>query len=87
MARVESEESLMARYRDPSRPRRNTAPLWKKMAVVLSAPVAVMIVIRLFHANEWNFFVFFVTVLVVAAVAVWGVARLLGVRLSLGSWD
>ena len=77
----------MARYRDPSRPQRNTAPLWKKMAVVLSAPVAVIVVIRLLHINEWNFFLFFVTVLVVAALAVWGASRLLHVHLSLGSWD
>jgi membrane protein YdbS with pleckstrin-like domain len=77
----------MARYRDPSRPRRNTAPLWKKLAVVFSAPVAIIIVVRLFHINEWNFLVFFASVIVVAVAAVWGVARLLGVRLSLGSWD
>jgi presenilin-like A22 family membrane protease len=77
----------MARYRDPSRPRRNTAPLWKKTAVVLSAPLAVIVVIRLLHANEWNFALFFAVVIVVGAVAVWGTARLLGVRLSLGSWD
>lgn len=77
----------MARYRDPSRPRRNTAPLWKKLAVVLSAPIAIGVVIRLFHVNEWNFLVFFAVVIVVAIAAIWGMARLLGVRLSLGSWD
>jgi predicted RND superfamily exporter protein len=77
----------MARYRDPSRPRRNTAPLWKKLSVVLSAPVAILVVIRLLHINELNFFLFFLVVVVVAIVAVWGTAKLLGVRLSLGSWD
>jgi antibiotic biosynthesis monooxygenase (ABM) superfamily enzyme len=87
MARVEFEESSMARYRDPSRPQRNTAPLWKKLMVVLSAPLAVIVIIRLLHINELNFFVFFAIVIAVAAVAVWATARLLGVRLSLGSWD
>jgi hypothetical protein len=87
MARVEPEEPPMARYRDPSRPRRNTAPLWKKLVVVLAAPVAVSVVVRLFHINEWNFFLFFFSIIVIAALAVWGMARLLGVHLSLGSWD
>ena len=77
----------MARYKDPNRPPRNTAPTWKKIAVVLSAPVAVFLVMRLFHINEWNFFLFLVVVLAVAAAAVWGSAKALGVHLSLGSWD
>jgi hypothetical protein len=67
--------------------RRNTAPMWKKLAVVLSAPVAVVVVVGLLHANTWNFFLFLAVVIGVAAAAVWGTARLLGVRLSLGSWD
>ena len=77
----------MARNKDPNRPPRNTAPMWKKVAVVLSAPVAVFVVMRLFSINEWNFFLFLVVVLAVAAVAVWGSAKVLGVHLSLGSWD
>jgi hypothetical protein len=77
----------MARYRDPNRPPRNTAPMWKKIAVVLSAPVAVFIFIRLFSINEWNFFLFLAVVLAVAAAAVWGSARVLGVHLSRSSWD
>ena len=77
----------MARYKDPNRPPRNTAPMWKKIAVVLSAPVAVLVVMRLFHINEWNFFLFLVVVLAVAAVAVWGSAKVLGVHLSRSSWD
>ena len=76
----------MARSPKP-RKTRNTAPAWKKLSVVLSAPVAVMIVVRLLHANTWNFFLFFGLVIVVAAAAIWLVARLLGVHLSLGSWD
>ena len=42
---------------------------------------------RLLDANTWNFFLFLVVVLGVAAVAVWGTAKMLGVHLSLGSWD
>ena len=77
----------MARYRNAMRPPRNTAPLWKKLSVVLSAPVAVVVVVGLLHATTWNFFLFLVVVIAVAAAAVWGMARLLGVHLSLGSWD
>ena len=67
--------------------RKNTAPAWKKFAVVLSAPVAVIVVMSLLHASKWSFLPFFALILAVAAVAVWLTARLLGVRLSLGSWD
>lgn len=77
----------MARYRNPARPPRNTAPMWKKLAVVLSAPVAIVLVVSLLHANEWNFGLFFLLVVAVAVVAVWGTAKLLGVHLSLRSWD
>jgi hypothetical protein len=77
----------MARTKNPMRPRRNTAPMWKKLAVVFSAPVAVIIVVRLLHVNTLNFFLFFVIVIAVAAAAVWGTSKLLGVHLSLGSWD
>jgi hypothetical protein len=66
---------------------RNTAPLWKKFAVVLAAPIAVVLLVRLFHINEWNFFLFFATVIAVVVAVVWAMAKLLGVRLSLGSWD
>ena len=55
--------------------------------MVLAAPVAVIVMLRLFHINEWGFFLFFATVVAIAAVAVWGMAKLLGVHLSLGSWD
>jgi len=67
--------------------RRNTAPMWKKLTVVLSAPVAVVLVVSLLDADTWNFFLFLAVVIAVAAAAVWGTARLLGVHLSLGSWD
>ncbi len=66
---------------------RNTAPAWKKFAVVLSAPVAVVAATSLLHASTWSFVPFAVLVLAVAAAAVWLTSKLLGVRLSLGSWD
>jgi len=61
--------------------------MWKKVAVALSAPVAMILVISLLHVNEWNVFLFAVVLVAVAAGAVWGAARLLGVKLSLRSWD
>ena len=67
--------------------RHNSAPMWKKVAVVLSAPVAMLIVIQFLSTNTWNFFLFALVVLAVAVAAVWGTAKLLGVRLSRGSWD
>ena len=73
--------------RRSSRSGRNTAPMWKKIAVVLSAPIAVVSVIALLNANTWNVFMFLALIIVVAAATVWGVSKLLGVRLSLGSWD
>ncbi len=77
----------MARKKSILPPTRNTAPMWKKVAIVLSAPVGVLIVVRLLHADTWNFFLMVAVVIVVAVAAIVGVSRLLGVRLSLGSWD
>ena len=77
----------MARTTNPLRPKRNTAPAWKKVAVVLSAPIAMIFVIELLHANTWNVWLFMVVLIAVAVAAVWGTAKLLGVHLSLGSWD
>jgi hypothetical protein len=67
--------------------RRNTAPAWKKVAVVLSAPAAVVVAMSLLDASSWSFVPFAVLIVAVAAAAVWLVAKLLGVHLSLGSWD
>ncbi len=75
-----------ARNTAPRRPR-NTAPAWKKFAVVLSAPVAVVAAMSLLHASTWNFVPFVMLVVAVAAAAVWLTSKLLGVHLSLGSWD
>ena len=77
----------MARNTDPRRPRRNTAPMWKKVAVVLSAPFSAFIVVRVLDATTWNFFLFLIVVIGAAVVAVWGTAKVLGVHLSLSSWD
>ena len=77
----------MARYKDPMRTARNTAPMWKKVTVVLSAPVTMLIVIKLFHANTWNIYIFWLVLIAVAVAAVWATAKVLGVHLSLGSWD
>jgi hypothetical protein len=87
MARVESEESSMARSSTSSGYRRNSAPAWKKIAIVLAAPVAMILVIRLLNADEWPQIVFFPVLIAVAVAAVWLMAKALGVRLSLGSWD
>jgi hypothetical protein len=72
--------------RTVSRPR-NTAPGWKKAAVVLSAPLAVVAVVKLLDAANWSFVPFVAVVVAVAAGTVWLTAKLLGVHLSLRSWD
>jgi lipopolysaccharide export LptBFGC system permease protein LptF len=77
----------MARNTNSMRPRRNTAPMWKKLATVLSVPVALVLAITLLHIDKWNAYLFIATVIVIAVAVVWGMSRLLGVHLSLGSWD
>ena len=69
------------------RRRRNTAPAWKKFTVVLSAPVAVLVAVSLLHASSWSFLPRVVLIVAVVAAAVWLTAKLLGVHLSLRSWD
>ena len=66
---------------------RNTAPMWKKLTIVLSGPIAVVIVVSLLNATRWNFLPFLALVVGVVVVVVWAVAKLLGVHLSLHSWD
>ena len=77
----------MARTTTRLGPRRNSAPAWKKITVVLSAPGAMVLAIELLHINTWNAILFIVVLIAVAAAAVWGTAKALGVHLSLGSWD
>jgi anti-sigma-K factor RskA len=67
--------------------RRNTAPGWKKFAIVLSAPVAVLGVISLLNADKWSYLPLLALIVAVAAAAVWLMSKLLGVHLSLRSWD
>ncbi len=77
----------MARTTTRLGPRRNSAPAWKKITIVLSAPVAMILAIESLHINTWNPFLFIVALIVIVVGVVWAVSRLLGVHLSLGSWD
>jgi hypothetical protein len=77
----------MARTTTRLGPRRNSAPAWKKITIVLSAPVAMILAIELLHINTWSPFLFIVALIAIVIVVVWGVSKLLGVHLSLGSWD
>jgi hypothetical protein len=61
--------------------------MWKKAAVVMSAPLGVVLVVSFLDASDWGFLPFTALVVAVAAGAVWLTAKLLGVRLSLRSWD
>ena len=74
------------RYAPPRGPR-NTAPLWKKLTIVVATVGAVALVVRGLHASSWNFFAFAALVIVVAGATLWATARVLGVHLSLRSWD
>jgi len=71
----------------PKNRHRNTAPIWKKVAIVLSAPLAVVFVSSLLGVSDWEFWPRALLAAAVGAAAVWSVAKLLGVRLSLSSWD
>jgi antibiotic biosynthesis monooxygenase (ABM) superfamily enzyme len=74
-------------YATPLRPRRNTAPLWKKVTIVLSATIAAVLLMSVLDSAHVSFLVLLVAVLAVVAAVVWLMAKLLGVRLSLHSWD
>jgi hypothetical protein len=80
--------ALIARRKtDPMRPRRNTAPLWKKLTIVVSAVAAVVFVLSVLNADSLGFFMTLVVAVAVIAGVVWGMAKLLGVHISLSSWD
>jgi hypothetical protein len=83
------QEPGMARRRIPVviKPSRNTAPLWKKLTIVLTALAAVIAVMSIVDTDNMNVLVFIVIVVAVIAAVVWLMARILGVRLSLHSWD
>ena len=57
---------------------RNTAPMWKKLAVVLSAPVAVVILVTLLNASKWPQLLFVAFVILVAAAADLGHGQAVG---------
>ncbi len=71
----------------PLRPRRNTAPLWKKLTIVLSATVAAVALMSVLSSARVGFLVLLVATLAAVAAVVWLMAKLLGVHLSLHSWD
>lgn len=75
------------RRRTIARPRRNTAPLWKKLTIVLSAAIAAALLMSVLDTAHMGFLSFLVIVLAVVASVVWLMAKLLGVHLSLRSWD
>lgn len=66
---------------------RNTAPMWKKMTLILATLAVPVILVTLLHATKWNFAFFALLVAGSAAAALWLTARLVGVRLSLANWD
>ena len=66
---------------------RNTAPMWKKVTLIVAAVLTPVVVVRLTGATSWNFFAFAALVVVSAAAGLWVAAKLVGVRLSLSSWD
>ena len=73
--------------RRKARPPRNTAPMWKKLLIVISAPVALVLVLSLIHRPGAISFVQILVAVVVAGFVVWGMSKLLGVHLGLRSWD
>ncbi len=75
------------RRRASYRPRRNTAPMWKKLTIVVSAVAVAVAVMAAMSSANMNFGVVFVGVLAAVAADVWVVAKLIGVHLSLSSWD
>jgi S-adenosylmethionine/arginine decarboxylase-like enzyme len=78
--------ALIARRRSTAHKSRNTAPFWK-MIIVLSATVAAAALMSALDSAHMSFLVVGVAALVVVAAVVWLMAKLLGVHLSVHSWD
>jgi antibiotic biosynthesis monooxygenase (ABM) superfamily enzyme len=78
---------MPTKYRTRQRPPRNTAPLWKKLAIVLSTVVVLVVVLNVSNAPKMGFLPLLGIVLVVVVGMVWLMSRLLGVRIGLRSWD
>ncbi len=66
---------------------RNTAPMWKKLSVIVAAIAAPVILVTVLNATKWNFALFALLVVGSAAAALWATSRLVGVRLTLANWD
>lgn len=79
--------ALLARRRSTTRTPRNTAPLWKKLTIVVTATAAVIAVMSMLDTESMNVLTLMVVVIAVIAAVVWLMAKILGVRLSLHSWD
>jgi len=77
---------MATRTRMPRQPR-NTAPLWKKLTIIAATIAVLAVVVSTLHASTWNFFPFVGLVIVVVGGMIWLMSRLLGVHLSLRSWD
>jgi len=77
---------MATRYKG-ARPPRNTAPLWKKLAIVVCTIVVLGIVLNALNASKLSFLPFLAVVVVVVVGMVWLMSKLLGVHLSLRSWD
>jgi hypothetical protein len=78
---------MPAKYGRRVRPPRNTAPMWKKLSIVLATVVVLILVLAVLDASRMGFFALLGTVVVVVAGMVWLMSKLLGVHLSLRSWD
>ena len=77
---------MATRYKG-ERPSRNTAPLWKKLAIVVGTLVVLGVVLNALNASKLSFLPFLAVVVVVVVGTVWLLSKLLGVHLSLRSWD
>ncbi len=61
--------------------------MWKKLTLIVGSVVIVVVVIGVLHASTWSFVPFVGLVIVVLAGSIWGLSKLLGMHLSLRSWD
>jgi hypothetical protein len=77
----------MAGRTAPRRGVRNTAPLWKKLTLIVAAVATPVVLVMVLNATKWNFFLFALLVVGSAAAALWLASKLVGVRLSLANWD
>jgi hypothetical protein len=68
------------RRSSPPKSGRNTAPLWKKLTIVLSAAIAVAALLSVLRDADVGLLVLAVSAIAVVAAVVWLVAKLLVVR-------